>query len=130
MILLMLMLFRSFIYFSTIFRSEETTILLVVIITLLLSKPIYSVETLDFTPFRSLLMFEMYLLACEMTSLELLVLIGMIISRGIFSSYIKFGFILWFYVISDIVNFNNFFRRQFGKNILNFDYISFRDLYI
>ena len=49
------------------------------------------------------------------------------------SSHIEFRFTLWFYIVSDIVNFNNLFRRQFEKSILNFDYlfdIVFKNLYV
>ena len=51
-------LFNSLIYFSTAFKSEVTATLLVVIITPLLSEQMKLVDTSNFIPFRSLLIFN------------------------------------------------------------------------
>ena len=49
------------------------------------------------------------------------------------SGYVKFWFIFQPFVVSDIMDFNNFARGQFGKSILDFDNfldIAFRSLYV
>ena len=53
-----LILLNSMMYFSTMFKSEVATALLVVIITPLLLEQMKSADTSDFTPFKSLLIFE------------------------------------------------------------------------
>ena len=58
MILFEFILFNSLIYPLTTFKSEVAAALLVVMITPLLSEQIKLVDTLDFIPFRSLLMFN------------------------------------------------------------------------
>ena len=103
-------------------------------ITPLLSEQIKSTETSDFTPFRSLLIFNICSLACIIIALELFVLIGTIICfLEILSGYVEFWFIFQPFVVSDIMDFNNLARGQFGKSILDFDDfldIAFRSLYV
>ena len=103
-------------------------------ITPLLSEQIRSTETSDFTPFRSLLIFNICSLACVIIALELFVLIGTIICfLETLSGYVEFWFIFQPFVVSDIMDFNNLARGQFGKSILDFDDfldIAFRSLYV
>ena len=61
------------------FKSEEASALLMVMVTPLLLKQIKSAETSYFISFRSLLMFDIWMLDCKIIALELFVLIGMII---------------------------------------------------
>ena len=71
-------LFNSLIYFSIMFKSEVATTLLVVMITSLLSKQMKLANTLDFIPFRSLFMFEIWTFTWKIITLELFLLVGMI----------------------------------------------------
>ena len=90
-------------------------------ITPLLSEQIRSTETSDFTSFRSLLIFNICSLTCIIITLELFVLIDTIICfLEILSGYVEFWFIFQPFVVSDIMDFNNIARGQFGKSILDF----------
>ena len=63
MMLFELILLNSLMYFSTMFKFKVATTLLVVMITPLLLEQIKSADTSDFTPFKSLLVFKIWMFA-------------------------------------------------------------------
>ena len=109
MILFKSISFNSFTYFSTMLKYKEAATLWVMIITPLLLEQIKSVETSDFTHFRSLLIFNIYSLTCEKIASELFVFIGTIICflNGLLIVMLNFGLpfnpllfvILWILII-------------------------------
>ena len=86
-------LFSFFIYFSTIFKLQVTTSLLLEWIKL--------AETLDFTLFNSLLIFDIYLLACEIITSALFMLIEIIIYflERFLVIILNFGFFDFFNIV-------------------------------